>query len=68
MLSIDMIRNDPERVRLALESKGEAESLSGILELDAQRRMAITEGDGLRSDRNRVNRELGHARSSGTKV
>ncbi len=65
MLSIEQIRNDPDRFRQALEARGETDPLSGLLELDAQRRQAITEGDDLRAQRNRVNRDLGHARASG---
>ncbi len=65
MLSIEQIRNDPERFRQALEARGETNPLGPLLELDGQRRRAITEGDELRARRNRVNRELGHARASG---
>ena len=35
------------------------------MELDAVKRQAITEGDVLRAERNRVNRNLGHERASG---
>ena len=65
MLSIEQIRNDPDRFRQALEARGESDPLAELLELDAQRRQTITEGDELRAQRNRVNRNLGHARASG---
>ena len=65
MLSIELIRRDPEYVRQALESRGEKDPLSGLLELDAQRRRAISEGDELRSKRNQVSRQLGQVRASG---
>ena len=65
MLSIDLIRREPDRVRQALEDRGETDPLGEILELDAQRRQAVTEGDGLRAERNRVSRALGQARASG---
>ncbi len=65
MLSIEQIRNDPDRFRQALEARGESDPLAELLELDAQRRQTITEGDDLRAQRNLVNRSLGHARASG---
>ena len=68
MLSIDQIRREPDAVRQALESRGEAGSLTQLLELDAQRRQAITQADDLRSQRNRVSREVGQARSKGEEL
>jgi seryl-tRNA synthetase len=65
MLSIDLIRREPDLVRQALEARGETDPLGEILELDAQRRRAVTEGDDLRAERNRVSRALGQARASG---
>ncbi len=65
MLSIDLIRKDPDLVRRALESRGEDDPLAELLELDAQRRRGIAEGDELRGQRNRVSRSLGQARASG---
>lgn len=65
MLSIELIRSNPDLVRTGLESRGEADPLGKLLELDSQRRQAITEGDALRAERNRVNRNLGHERASG---
>jgi seryl-tRNA synthetase len=65
MLSIDLIRRDPDLVRKALESRGEEDPITGLLELDAQRREAITQGDQLRSQRNEVSRQIGQLRSSG---
>ena len=65
MLSIELIRRDPEFVKNALESRGEEDPLSGLLELDAQRRQAVSQGDELRSQRNQVSRQIGQLRSSG---
>ncbi|PKB78518.1 MAG: serine--tRNA ligase [SAR202 cluster bacterium Io17-Chloro-G9] len=65
MLSLDLIRNDPDLVRRALESRGEAGSLAAVLELDGQRRGAISQGDELRARRNQVSREVGQLRTSG---
>ncbi|MBM3942499.1 MAG: serine--tRNA ligase [SAR202 cluster bacterium] len=65
MLSIELIRKDPEFVRNALESRGEAGPINALLEIDARRRQAIAEGDELRSRRNQVSRQLGQRRSGG---
>ena len=65
MLSIELIRRDPDVVRQALAARGEDDPIDELLELDARRRQAITEGDRLRSQRNDVSRRIGQARSSG---
>ena len=65
MLSIELIRREPDSVRQALEARGEADPLTELLQLDSQRRFASTQGDELRYRRNRVSREVGQARSSG---
>ena len=65
MLSIELIRQNPDLVRQALESRGEVDPLAELLDFDAQRRQAIAEGDELRAHRNQVSRSLGQARASG---
>ncbi len=65
MLSIELIRRDPDQVRRALEARGEAAFLAELLTLDAERRQALTKGDNLRAERNRVSRELGLGRAAG---
>ena len=65
MLSIELIRRDPEFVRQALASRGEEQTLEELLDLDAQRRRASNRGDELRARRNHVSREIGQLRSSG---
>ena len=65
MLSLELIRTDPDLVRRALESRGEGSSLSAVLELDTQRRGALSQGDELRAHRNQVSREVGRLRSAG---
>ncbi len=59
MISIELIRNDPDFVREAMRRRGESVPIDRILELDASRRAAIAEGDRLRAHRNEVNRQLG---------
>lgn len=65
MLSIELIRRDPDLVRKSLAARGEEDPIPHLLEMDAQHRQAITEGDQLRSQRNDVSRQIGQARSSG---
>ena len=65
MLSIELIRQDPDYVRQALASRGEEDPLTELLELDSQRRVAISEGDQLREQRNQVSRSVGQLRASG---
>ena len=59
MLSIDLIRNDPKAVTAALERKGENPPIDLILSLDLERRSNLTLLEGLRSDRNRISKEIG---------
>jgi len=65
MLSIELIRREPDQVKRALAARGEEEPLDHLLELDAQRRAAVTERDDLRGERNRVSAEVGQARKLG---
>jgi seryl-tRNA synthetase len=60
MLNIDLIRQNPDAVREALERKGEEAPLEVILSLDVQRRAYLTELENLRANRNQVSKELGH--------
>ena len=68
MLSIDLIRKDPDYVKNALRLRGEENSLEVILDLDVRRRQGISEGDELRSQRNSVSRKIGELRGSGQEV
>ena len=65
MLSIEHIRENPDEVRRALQTRGEGDSITEVLELDSQVRLAITQRDDLNAERNRVSREIGQARSQG---
>ena len=66
MLSLEQIRSDTNAVRAALIRRAEDEDcLDEILAMDAQRRVAITDGDELRARRNAVSREIGQSRSQG---
>ena len=68
MLSIEQIRETPDEVRRALQTRGEDDPITAILELDTEIRRVITERDDLNAERNRVSKELGQARSQGQEV
>ena len=59
MISIDLIRSEPDRVKDAVAKRGDEVPLDRILALDAERRAVISEADGLRARRNEVSRRLG---------
>jgi seryl-tRNA synthetase len=68
MLDLKAIRTSPEVVRAALLRRGEpggADAVSRILELDEERRAAITDGDALRARRNEVSRAIGELKREG---
>jgi seryl-tRNA synthetase len=67
MLDLKAIRTSSGLVRKALERRGAAtgEPVDRILELDGERRSAITEGDELRARRNEVSRAIGERKREG---
>ncbi len=60
MLDIELIRNDPERVREALRKRNDDPALvDEVHALDIQRREMLQEVETLRAERNRVSKEIG---------
>ena len=59
MLSIELIRNDPDHVRRSLKNRGDLGDIDEILDLDSKRRMMVQKGDDLRSHRNSVSKNIG---------
>ena len=59
MISIELMRQEPDLVRDAMRSRGEDVDIEPILELDARRRLTIAKADGLRARRNEVSKQLG---------
>jgi seryl-tRNA synthetase len=60
VISLQLIRDDPEAVRRAIARKGEpTEPIDRLLAADARRRSLEAEANGLRSERNAGNRQLG---------
>jgi seryl-tRNA synthetase len=66
MLSRELLRNDPARVRKGFADRGlPLETLDDWQALDAERRAAVTEVDQLKQRRNELSRQVGQKRSKG---
>jgi seryl-tRNA synthetase len=66
MIDINIIRDDPQKVRQALQDRQmEAESVEQVLELDEQRRALIQEVESLKAERNTVSKEIGRMKDAG---
>jgi seryl-tRNA synthetase len=61
MLDIRLVRENPARVREKLASRGAGDEarLDDLLRLDEERRSLLTEVEALKSQRNRVSKEIG---------
>ncbi len=64
MLDLAFIRENADRVREAIRNKGEKADLDRLLELDAERRAAVTQFESLRSEQNRVSKEIAARKKS----
>ncbi len=58
MLSMELIRNDPDYVHQALLRRGEDIPIRRIADIDNRRRQAIQKGDELRARRNEASRQI----------
>lgn len=68
MLDLRVIRAAPEVAKEGLLKRGATEaatSVSELLELDAERREAVTRGDQLRAERNEVSKKIGVLKRDG---
>ena len=61
MISMELIRSDPDMVRSAIQKRGDEAPVERILELDSRRRELVSEADTLRSRRNEVSRQIGRS-------
>ncbi len=59
MLSLQLIRENPDLVRDALEKRHDSAPIDEILSLDKQRRNLLAEVEALRARRNEVSKEIG---------
>ena len=62
MLSIELIRKDPEYVRQALLKRGEDVPIHKLADLDRRRRQVIQKGDELRARRNEASKQIAQMR------
>ena len=58
MLSLELIRRDPDFVRAAMSRRREDAPIDRLLEADAERRAFMTEGETLRAARNETSKKL----------
>jgi seryl-tRNA synthetase len=66
MISIQLIRDDPDGVKRAIARKGEAtDGVDRLLAADARRRQVESDANDLRAERNNGNRELGELMRNG---
>ncbi len=59
MLSIHLLREDPDLVRRSLQVRHSEAPLEQAIALDAERRALLTEVEGLRAEKNQVSKEIG---------
>jgi seryl-tRNA synthetase len=65
MIDINIIRDDPQRVRKALQDRQmETGPVEQALALDQQRRALIQEVEGLKAERNAVSKEIGRMKEA----
>ena len=70
MLDIKFVRENPEIVKQNIRNKFQDQKLGlvdEVIELDAQKRAAQQEADGLRADRNRLSKQIGALMGQGKK-
>ncbi|MBI4713051.1 MAG: serine--tRNA ligase [Planctomycetes bacterium] len=65
MLDLDFIRSNPDKVKKAVQNKGEKANLDEVLKLDTARREVITQLDNLRARRNKASDEVAQLKKSG---
>ncbi len=65
MLDVKYIREHPDEVARALETRGGAESVQQLLGLDADRRRRVTAVEALKAERNRATEQIAQAKRRG---
>ncbi len=62
MLDLNLLRSDPERVRISARRRGQSDAfVDRILELDAERRAALTSAEGLKAEKNALTASISKA-------
>jgi seryl-tRNA synthetase len=66
MLDIKLIRENPDKIRTGLKSRGaDVDVVDSVLELDRERRTLLTQVEDKKSERNRVSKEIGQLKRNG---
>jgi seryl-tRNA synthetase len=65
MIDIKLIRDNPDLVRKALESRRSTADIDGLLALDAERRTLVFRADELKRKRNEVTQEIARLKKAG---
>ena len=65
MLDVRLIREQPDAVRRGLATKGGADLIPELLELDADRRRLVRESENLKALRNKASEAIGQAKRRG---
>jgi len=65
MLSLKFIRENPDKVRYAIQVKGMDADLDMLLTLDKKRRDLITKSDNLKAERNTTSEQIGTLKKQG---
>lgn len=65
MLDMKWIRDHPEALDTALKSRGEPPASDRLIDLDSQRRSAISQAQEAQTRRNSASKEIGSAKASG---
>ena len=68
MLDINLIRKDPELVKAALAKREYEVDFTELLQWDARRKEIIAEGEALKAERNRINKEIPRLKKEGADV
>lgn len=68
MLDINLIRKDPEFVKAALAKREYEVDFTELLQWDARRKEIIAEGEVLKAERNRINKEIPRLKKEGADV
>jgi seryl-tRNA synthetase len=62
MLDLTLLRSDPERVRISARRRGQSDAfVDRVLELDAQRRSALTAAEALKAEKNALTASISKA-------
>jgi seryl-tRNA synthetase len=69
MLDLNLVRNDPERVRISARRRGQSDTfVDRILELDGQRRVALTGAETLKAEKNALTASISKAADRGAEA